>query len=113
MHQTIGDGQFGVVYFAEMDIGDGQGQQVAIKTLKNEKNLDDNNKVRKLQKKVFQFFFQNTADLINEFKTMWGYGTHKNLIGLVGICATHKPYWLVMEYCAQEWLINLDISLSK
>ena len=51
MHQTIGDGQFGVVYFAEMDIGDGQVQQVAIKTLKNEKNLDDNNKVKTFQKK--------------------------------------------------------------
>ena len=32
---------------------------------------------------------------------MWDYGRHENLIGLVGICATHKPYWLVMEYCAK------------
>lgn len=38
-------------------------------------------------------------DLINEFETMRMYGYHENLINLLGICATHKPYWLVMEYC--------------
>ena len=39
--------------------------------------------------------------LVNEFKTMWDYGRHENLVGLEGICASHKPYWLVMEYCAK------------
>lgn len=42
---------------------------------------------------------------------MWSYGRHENLIGLVGICATHKPYWLVMEYCAQERLNKFCTSL--
>merc|ERR1711935_90181 len=93
LFETIGTGQFGVVYRAEMDMGNGLVKQVAIKTLKNEMNLEDNNK--------------NTKDLINEFKTMWGYGRHENLIGLVGICATHKPYWLVMEYCAKGALRDL------
>ena len=60
MHQTIGDGQFGVVYFAEMDIGDGLIKQVAIKTLKNEKNLDDNNK-------VIDFFFAYVKILFVEY----------------------------------------------
>ena len=32
---------------------------------------------------------------------MWDYGRHENLVGLEGICASHKPYWLVMEYCAK------------
>ena len=42
---------------------------------------------------------QSQRDLINEFETMRMYGFHENLINLIGICATHKPYWLIMEYC--------------
>ena len=45
LFETIGTGQFGVVYRAEMDMGNGLVKQVAIKTLKNEMNLEDNNKV--------------------------------------------------------------------
>jgi len=87
LHEMIGTGQFGVVYRAEIDDGMGKIKQVAIKANKNETNLDDNNK--------------NTKVLLNEFKTMWDYGRHENLVGLEGICASHKPYWLVMEYCAK------------
>ena len=36
---------------------------------------------------------KNTKDLINEFTTMWSYGRHENLIGLEGICATHKEWF--------------------
>ena len=32
---------------------------------------------------------------------MWSYGRHENLIELIGICATHKPYWLIMEFCGK------------
>ena len=31
---------------------------------------------------------------------MRSYGFHENLVHLVGICATHEPYWLVMEFCS-------------
>lgn len=43
-----------------MDIGDGLIKQVAIKTLKNEKNLDDNNK-------VIDFFFAYVKILFVEY----------------------------------------------
>ena len=43
--QLIGTGHFGIVYKAEMDMGDGKYQPIAVKTLKNEFNLDDNTKV--------------------------------------------------------------------
>jgi len=43
--QLIGTGHFGIVYKAEMDVGDGKFEPIAVKTLKNELNLEDNTKV--------------------------------------------------------------------
>ena len=59
--------------------------------------------------------------MINEFETMRSYGYHENLVNLLGICATHKPYWLVMEYCIngnlREYLISkrppLDTTIEE
>ena len=81
----LGTGHFGIVYKAEMLEDDQKVFPVAVKTLKAEHNSETKTKLQ--------------DDLISEFVSMQQYGTHDNLVRLIGICCTHAPYWLVMEYC--------------
>ena len=45
LYEMVGSGQFGVVYRAEIEGEFGKIKQVAIKTVKNEMNAEDNDKV--------------------------------------------------------------------
>ena len=45
LYEMVGSGQFGVVYRAEIEAEFGKIKQVAIKTVKNEMNAEDNDKV--------------------------------------------------------------------
>jgi len=81
----LGTGHFGIVYKAEMLEDDDKVYPVAVKTLKAEHNSETKTKLQ--------------DDLISEFASMQQYGNHDNLVRLIGICCTHAPYWLVMEYC--------------
>ena len=61
----IGTGHFGIVYKAEMDVGDGKFEPIAVKTLKNELNLEDNTKVLSIVcEKVFNKFRFNRVKWI-------------------------------------------------
>ena len=57
LFEMVGSGQFGVVYRAEIESEYGKVKQVAIKTVKNEMNVDDNDKVSVVL--FLMFFFCN------------------------------------------------------
>ena len=86
----LGEGCFGQVYKGEVEdiSGSGNGQIVAIKTLKT------------------NFTEKDKRDLLNELSVMKMMGGHPNVVSLLGCCTDtdgHAP-WVILEFVNGKWV---------
>ena len=79
--KAIGAGQFGKVYLAVQQDSQGKTNQRAVKMLRTGASAADK------------------AEFIAEAETMLAIGRHSSIVSLLGVCATQRPWLVVLEFC--------------